>query len=52
MVLYGWGYDTIDAPNVDKLRTMGNVAADAIRQIGGSTYKVGGAAKLLGEAAG
>jgi carboxypeptidase A4 len=52
-VLYGWGYDKIDAPNVDQLRTMGNVAAEAMRiENGGSSYSVGGAAKLLYAASG
>ena len=52
-VLYGWGYDKIDPPNVEKLRAMGNVAADAMRiENGGSAYKVGGAAKLLYESSG
>ena len=52
-VLYGWGYDTIDPPNVDQLRTMGNIAAEAMRtENGGSTYQVGGAAELLYAASG
>ena len=46
-VLYGWGYDKIDPPNVDQLRTMGNIAAEAMLEENGSTYAVGGCAKLL-----
>ena len=53
LVLYGWGYEKLDPPTVDSLRTMGNIAADAMRiENGGSTYSVGGAAKLMYEAAG
>ena len=52
-VLYGWGYEKIDPPNVSQLRSMGNVAADAMRdENGGSSYAVGGAAKLLYAASG
>ena len=52
-VLYGWGYDNFDPPNVDQLRSMGNVAANAMRnENGGSTYSVGGASKLLYPASG
>ena len=52
-VLYGWGYDKIDPPNVDQLHSMGNVAANAMRnENGGSSYSVGGAAKLLYAASG
>ena len=52
-VLYGWGYDNFDPPNVDQLRSMGNVAASAMRsENGGSTYSVGGASKLLYPASG
>ena len=52
-VLYGWGYDTVDPPNVDQLHAMGNVAAEAMRnENGGSSYRVGGAAKLLYPASG
>ena len=53
LVLYGWGYDKLDSPNVDSLRIMGNIAAEAMRiENGESTYRVGGAAKILYEAAG
>ncbi len=52
-VLYGWGYDKIDAPNADQLRTMGNVAAEAMRiENGGSPYSVGVASKLMYSASG
>ena len=52
-VLYGWGYDNFDPPNVDQLRSMGNVAANAMRnENGGSSYSVGGASKLLYPASG
>ena len=50
-VLYGWGYDRIDPKNVDKLKQLANVGANAMK-IGGNEYAVGGAAKLLGPAAG
>ena len=51
--MYGWGYDNFDPPNVDQLRSMGNVAASAMRsENGGSTYSVGGASKLLYPASG
>ena len=53
MVLYGWGYDSIDPPNVDQLRSMGNAAANAMKnENGGSEYSVGGAAKILYPASG
>ncbi len=52
-VLYPWGYDKIDPRNVVQLRSMGKSAADAMRNAnGGSNYRVGGSAKLLGSAAG
>ena len=52
-VLYGWGYEKLDPPNVTQLHAMGTVAADAMRNAnGGSSYSVGGAAKLLYEASG
>ena len=52
-VLYGWGYDKVDPHNVFQLRSMGKIASDAMRNAnGGSSYKVGGAAKLLGVASG
>ena len=52
-VLYGWGYDEIDPPNVDDLKQLANVGANAMK-IGdeGTEYTVGGAAKLLRPAAG
>ena len=52
-VLYGWGYDSKDPPNVNKLRQMANVGANAMKkENGGSRYSVGGAAKLLYPASG
>ena len=52
-VLYGWGYERADPVNVNQLRTMGNVGANAMRNAnGGSSYTVGGAAKLLYAASG
>ena len=52
-VLYGWGYDRVDPPNVDQLRSMGNIAAAAMRkENGGSNYQVGGAANLMYAASG
>ena len=52
-ILYGWGYDKIDPENIDKLKQLANVGANAMK-IGnwGNDYTVGGAAKLLGSAAG
>ena len=52
LILYGWGYEKSDPPNVNELRTMGNIAAAAIKQATGRNYVVGGAAKLLYEASG
>ena len=47
-ILHGWGYDKVDPPNVEELRAMGNIAAEAMsNEYGGYSYKVGGAAKLL-----
>jgi len=52
-VLYGWGYDRIDPPNVTKLKQLANVGANAMKkENGGSRYSVGGAAKLLYPASG
>ena len=52
-VLYGWGYDNFDPPNVDQLRSMGNAAANAMKNVnGGSEYSVGGASKILYPASG
>ena len=47
-VLYGWGYDAVDPHNVAQLHAMGKVAADAMRnENGGSSYRVGGVAKVF-----
>ena len=52
-VLYGWGYEKIDPPNVGEIRKMANIGADAMKkENGGSSYSVGGAAKLLYAASG
>ena len=41
LVLYPWGYDRLDPPNVDELQVMGNVAAEAMQnENGGSSYTV------------
>ena len=51
--MYGWGYDTIDAPNVDQLHAMGNIAAEAMQNKNdGSSYSVGNSAMLLYRASG
>ena len=52
-VLYGWGYEKIDPPNVGEIRKMANIGANAMKkENGGSSYSVGGAAKLLYAASG
>ena len=54
-IYYPWGYsDTVgDAKNINKLRELGNIAADAMKHgREGPRYEVGNTAKLLDPAAG
>eukprot|EP00090_Calanus_glacialis_P010672 TRINITY_DN19117_c1_g1_i1.p1 TRINITY_DN19117_c1_g1~~TRINITY_DN19117_c1_g1_i1.p1 ORF type:complete len:281 (-),score=64.59 TRINITY_DN19117_c1_g1_i1:14-856(-) len=48
MILYPWGYDSVDARDSAELHRMGTVGARAM----GRSYKVGSAAKVNYEAAG
>ncbi|KAL5277840.1 hypothetical protein ACFFRR_002834 [Megaselia abdita] len=51
-IIYPWGYDYIDAPNVDELETVAQAGFNAIFKHSGRRYKVGNSAKLMYPAAG
>ena len=52
-ILHPWGHDFAGDPfNKEKHRHMGNVAAQAIKNVNGRSYTIGGAAKLLTPGAG
>ena len=51
-ILHTWGYRQGTPPNVAELTEMGNIAAQAIQNVNGNRYRVGGAADLLYAASG
>lgn len=51
-ILYPWGYARRDTPDKADLQKLGNIGANAVRQLSGRKYSVGTAAKMLYPAAG
>lgn len=51
-IIYPWGYEVIDAPNVDELEEVGQAGFNAIFAHSGRIYKVGNSAFLMYPAAG
>lgn len=51
-LIYPWGYDVIDAPNVEELFAVGKAGFDAIFMHSGRRYSVGNSAELMYPAAG